>query len=187
LSERSFLPRSLRWRLQLWLAFLLVCVLAGFGFTVYQLQRVNRLNQIDRELQTRISALANAYRELFRPPGPPPRERRPPPDDDGRGRPPGPPPDRPPHRRPPPGMDAPQDLPLPAETLALFGDLPGDYYFVVWYRDGSVLKRSAAAPDLTRPDISERDTIPNFRTREEFREAIHCSGMGDCVLAGRSV
>ena len=36
-------PRSIRWRLNLWLAFLLICVLSGFGFTVYHLQRVNQL------------------------------------------------------------------------------------------------------------------------------------------------
>ena len=37
------------------------------------------------------------------------------------------------------------------------------------------------------PRISERDTLPHYRTRKQFREAAHCSGMGDCVLAGRSV
>jgi len=33
--------KSIRWRLQLWIAFLLVCVLSGFGITVYQLQRLH--------------------------------------------------------------------------------------------------------------------------------------------------
>ena len=33
---------SIRWRLQLWLAFLLLCVLSGFGVAVYQLQRANQ-------------------------------------------------------------------------------------------------------------------------------------------------
>ena len=45
--------KSIRWRLQVWLAFLLVCVLTGFGVTVYQLQRVNQLKQIDEELEPR--------------------------------------------------------------------------------------------------------------------------------------
>ena len=39
--------KSIRWRLQLWLGFLLLCVLSGFGVTIYQLQRVNQLNQIE--------------------------------------------------------------------------------------------------------------------------------------------
>jgi two-component system OmpR family sensor kinase len=170
------LPRSLRWRLQLWLAFLLVTMLAGFGVTVYQLQKLTRFGQIDGELETRISALAGAVRELYSEPGPPP-------DDFGFG---GHPPDRekPPEWRPPPGMAAPQDFVLSAETRALFAN----YYYLVWYRDGSVLTRSATAPeDVTRPEFSERDTLPHFRTRGHFREAVHCSGLGDCVLAGRSV
>src|SRR5258708_38543649 len=53
---------SIRWRLQSWLAFLLVCVLSGFGVTVYQLQRVNQLKQIDEELESRVAALNLAVR-----------------------------------------------------------------------------------------------------------------------------
>lgn len=188
MSKLRFLPRSLRWRLQLWLAFLLVSVLAGFGITVFQLQRANRFGRIDGELETRISALAGALRDFYVERGPPDHG---PPDDFGFR---GPPPDRPPpfkeppKRRLPPGTATPHDLQLPADAAALFGNRPGDYYYVVWFRDGSVLKRSGAAPaDLTRPERSERDTLPHFRTRDGFREGIHCSGMGDCVLAGRSV
>jgi len=69
-AGRRFFPRSLRWRLQLWMAFLLLCVLTGFGAAVYQLQRVNRFNQIDGELETRISALTGALRELYVEQGP---------------------------------------------------------------------------------------------------------------------
>lgn len=232
MSKPLFPTRSLRWRLQVWLAFLLVCVLAGFGVTVYQLQRVNRFGQIDGELATRISSLNGAIREMYSKQAPsedkgPSPERRPPPrgkdksegpprdgpdfgpppegfdgrGPDGRGfdgrgfeqggrR--GPPPDRPRHSekrvRPAPQPKKPENLDLPAATAALFGDRPDDYYFLVWYRDGSVLKRSTAAPaDLTRPDASERDTLPHFRTRRQFREEVYCSGMGDCWLAGRSV
>src|SRR5262249_3415051 len=58
---------SIRWRLQLWLAFLLVCVLSGFGVTVYQLHRNNQFSQIDDELERRVSALGRAVRG-----GPPP-------------------------------------------------------------------------------------------------------------------
>jgi two-component system, OmpR family, sensor kinase len=263
-----FLPRSLRWRLQMWLAFLLVCVLAGFAFSVYQLQRVSRFDQIDGELETRISALTRSVRELYGDPGrgqmgplpgspsggPP--ERRPPADKDFGG-PPGrrPPPDKgfggprgrhpfsddknsggPPGHPPPPdhsgfggppregrqgddgpgpedrafdgrGRGGPRDRPGPvesnlraapqaekpalqlsAENAALFGNGSGDYYYIVWYRDASVLKRSDSAPaDLGRPAGSERDTLVHLRTRNQFREALDCSGMGDCMLVGRSI
>ncbi len=265
--------------MQLWLAFLLVCVLAGFGATVYQLQRVNRFAQIDSDLETRIAALTGAVRGLYveqpqvvAEPDPPSNRRiKPPPvrsefdetsgdhgppaagledgprgfdgrgpggrdlggrDFDGRGfdrpgfgsrglddrdfgrggekdfhgRRPGrgpegrgpfdgrgePPPDAQKRagRQPPPARIAkkPDDLELPAPTAALFGDRPGDFYYQVWYRDGSVLKRSLAAPlELTRPEAADRDTLPHLRTRSDFREALICSGMGDCVLAGRPV
>jgi two-component system OmpR family sensor kinase len=53
---------SIRWRLQLWLAFLLLCVLSGFAVTVYQLQRVNQFKQIDDELERRVAVLINAVR-----------------------------------------------------------------------------------------------------------------------------
>src|ERR1035438_9094471 len=90
--------QSIRWRLQLWLAFLLVCVLTGFGVTVYHLQRLHQLNQIDEELGNRVSALSSAFRQ------PPPFER-------GRGRPPferGPGEGEPDQGRlPPPRLDGP--------------------------------------------------------------------------------
>src|SRR5437868_12206333 len=60
--------KSIRWRLQLWLGFLLLCVLSGFGLTIYQLQRVNQLKQIDEDLKQRVAALSSAVRG-----GPPPR------------------------------------------------------------------------------------------------------------------
>ena len=62
--------KSIRWRLQVWIAFLLVCVLTGFGVAVYQLQRVNQLKQIDEELERRVTALDRAVRG-GPPPGPP--------------------------------------------------------------------------------------------------------------------
>jgi len=52
--------KSIRWRLQLWLAFLLVCVLTGFGVAVFQLHRLNQFNQIDEELEKRVAGLSAA-------------------------------------------------------------------------------------------------------------------------------
>src|SRR6266545_4032078 len=68
-------PKSIRWRWQLWLAFLLIGVLSGFGVAVYQLQRVNQLKQIDEELERRLAALSSAVRG-GRPPGFGPRRPR---------------------------------------------------------------------------------------------------------------
>jgi heavy metal sensor kinase len=59
---------------------------------------------------------------------------------------------------------------------------------MVWYRDGSPLKRSSFVPeDVTAPRSFERDTLTRYRTRGCFREAFRCSSLGDCVLAGRSI
>ncbi len=53
------LPHSIRGNLLLWLSFLLVCILAGFGVTAYELQQVNQMNKIDRELEQRVAALTS--------------------------------------------------------------------------------------------------------------------------------
>src|SRR3569832_408935 len=57
---------SIRWRLQIWIGFLLLCVLSALGITAYHLQKIQRFLQIDQQLETRVSALSAALR---RPPG----------------------------------------------------------------------------------------------------------------------
>jgi hypothetical protein len=42
--------KSIRWRLLLWLGFLLLVLLGGFAFTSFQLNRIHRFRQIDEEL-----------------------------------------------------------------------------------------------------------------------------------------
>ena len=61
--------KSIKWRLQIWYGLILVVVLAGFGFTAYQLERGRTLGRIDDELHRRFNVLAQA---LHRPPGGPP-------------------------------------------------------------------------------------------------------------------
>ncbi len=57
--------KSIKWRLQLWYGLILVVVLAGFGFTAYQLQRNRQFRQVDDGIHQRIGILAN---NLHRPP-----------------------------------------------------------------------------------------------------------------------
>ncbi len=59
------IPKSIKWRLQIWYGLILVVVLAGFGFTSYQLERSRQLGRIDQELHRRIGILVN---NLHRPP-----------------------------------------------------------------------------------------------------------------------
>src|ERR1043166_4615056 len=86
---------SIKWRLQAWHSFLLVCLVAGLMTGFYTFERNARLQAIDIELSEAIQPLLPRYappseRETgrgapldrdFR--GPPNRERRGPPGEDG--------------------------------------------------------------------------------------------------------
>ena len=51
------IAKSIRARFLLWLAFLLVAILSGFGFTAYRLHTSNRLRLIDEDLNRRLRAV----------------------------------------------------------------------------------------------------------------------------------
>ena len=129
-------PKSIKWRLQLWYGLILVVVLAGFGFTAYQLERGRLLGRIDGELRRRVEILAGALR---RPPphGPeangPHFDRPPPGQFPGGG-----PPEQNPH--------FPREFHLPPEAAHLFdGSDPNNFYFFI-QRDGEELARSTNVP-----------------------------------------
>jgi two-component system, OmpR family, sensor kinase len=129
--------KSIKWRLQIWYGLILVVVLAGFGFTAYQLERNEKFNRLDIEMQRRFGAIVDAVHPHSHPPG--------------RG--------RPPYDRPPPdGM--PDDLPplgnlnpgrdgfhLSAQSEDLFDPTdPHDFFYIVHGRDGDELERSTNTP-----------------------------------------
>jgi heavy metal sensor kinase len=109
---------SIKWRLQLWYGLILVCVLAGFGITAYQLERNRQFGRIDQELHRRIGVLVSALRR------PPPHELdreflRPPPDQM--------PDDAPPMQQ---GNRPPPEFHLAPQDAHLFGtNEPSGYYF----------------------------------------------------------
>ena len=178
---------SIRWRFAAWLAFLLVCILAGFGITAYQLHRNNRFTQIDDDLERRVSALGGDLRG-HAPGGP--LERRGP---FARG--PGwPPPSRPgpdalPPFGPPEPWSEPRQVQIASDTLRLFGaDDPQGFYFAIWSRGGALLRSSTNAPTgVAVPVRLDKDTRIQIRRRNEYREAYYFTGMGECVLVGRSI
>jgi hypothetical protein len=53
------LAKSIRSKFLLWLAFLLICLLVGFGVTAFELFRTNQNHQIYAQLQRRLSAVAS--------------------------------------------------------------------------------------------------------------------------------
>jgi two-component system, OmpR family, sensor kinase len=159
---------SIRWRLQLWHGLLLVIVLAGFGLTAHQLQRSHLLRQVDQELQIRVSVLAGALRQQAGP-------RRPPPDAAG--------------GRTPDELPSPRGggLRLSPRDQRLFEPTgTNDFYFIVWFRDGSVLSTSASPPaGVLRPALPRE--AQSVRMRGTARELYHYTPPGECILVGRDI
>src|SRR5271170_4230392 len=125
---------SIKWRLQIWYGLILLAVLAGFGFTAFQLERGRQLHRIDEELQRRFAVIANASHPFH-----PPEQNRPPFDS--------PPPDQTPDDLPPPQNLRPAQFNLSLRDAALFdANDPDDFYFIV-FRDGKEFASSTNAPN----------------------------------------
>ena len=203
---------SMRGRLVIWLAFLLVGILLGFGVTVFGLQRQNRMAQIDNDLQHRLAAFSADARERIPPPTIIPL-REPPEAHD---------PDfvtkldqstnaidlstnstdlttnsvdlatnatvlnvLP----PPPPNPRTRRIVLTAPTARLFNEADtNDFYFSFWSRDGDVLRRSTNAPaTVSLPKRPGQSTLIHFRTHDFLREAFNYTDVGECALVGHSL
>ena len=162
---------SIRWRLQVWHAVLLVVVLVGFGYTAWRLERATRLERVDQEIEQRISVVAGAL----------PR-RAPGPDDPPEGPPPHPEGPLPGDRPPPP-----LEVRLLERDLGFFEGAPGKaFYYVVWKRDGEAGPRSASAPaSVPRPTRFNR--ARDARSRGTLRECYHFAPPGEVILVGRDI
>ena len=172
--------KSIKWRLQAWHALMLIVVLAGFGFTAYQLDRVSRFQRIDRELQQRTGVILGALRAGERGRGNPPRDGggQPPPDDP-RGE------FQPPRGGPMNGDVAPPRAPqLSARDQSWFTTNSGSaYYFALFHREGWLLSKSDAAPSsLAMPARGSSNNI--IRTRGSLRELITITPPGEAVITG---
>jgi signal transduction histidine kinase len=184
--------KSIRWRLQIWYGLLLLAVLAGFGFTAYQLQRGKQFRQTDEELQRRIAELGNALRANA-----PPHERGLPPFGPHRDRPgpnaqvdDGPPPFGPRGERPPDAaLRSPREFHLPPRQSALFDETDTNgFYYVIWSREGTIISQSTNAPaNIPMPPNAPtpRHGPPQFRG--VFREAYQIMPPGDILLVGRFI
>lgn len=162
-------------------------MLVAFGVAILNLVSARRFTDVDAQLQTRVSALRKAISQArhLEPPPPPFGEHR-------DSRPPSPPTGPPPDLFGPlPGPPRPGNLPksftIPPEATALFGPQAG-FYFEIVSQEGAILQNSGNAPaSIPKPSTFERDSLPHFRIWSTYRELIHCSGVGDCVIVGRSV
>jgi two-component system, OmpR family, sensor kinase len=154
--------RSIRCRLQLWFAALLVPVLAGLFGAAYQLHRSNQFHQLDARLELCLAALSQDVRSSPGSIGPP----------GSKGR-----------------FDA-REVRVSDPTLALLKTVnTNDSYFKVWSRRATLLKASAEAPaSLVRPrPMDNFETCTHIRTRGSSREAFQFTERRECVLVGCSL
>ncbi len=185
-------PRSIRWRLLLWLAALLTIVLAGFCMAVSQVHRMSEFQRIDTGLEERLAQMGIAMREA---PGPGPRPGRSPRDEDGNHDPLGrgrgyPPRDRENPRGRGQGQDDPRpDSLVPDEVVRMFSESQSDrFYAAIWSRDDVLVYRSPLAPAmLPAPFWSPGPGRYRTRTRGEFREFYYFNKPGNCLLVGQSL
>ena len=184
------MPRSIRWRLQVWYGLILAAVVGGFGVTAYQLEYATRVARMDEELQVRSTVLTTAFRPMGGP-GPDnfPADRPPP---GRRGGPGGPEGARGPRGRggghePGPAMDPP--LAINQAFSQLFtGTGSNDFYYVIWGADGGVQARSTNAPPETfRPVRSGTNEWQQALFRDDRRELTRFTPGERCVLVGRRV
>jgi len=169
----KLLPRSIRWRLQLWHGLLLLAVLCGFAYTAQRLQWAQELRRVDSELQQHVNELLGL---IGRPPGPP-REPSledffPLPEDAWNAS----------------GPRAQQEKALRDWAAANAG------WFVVWNREGAIQRASdAATAGRHRPELAAgRPLTPHGQSvaladGQPGRELAAATPRGEIVLAGRSV
>jgi two-component system OmpR family sensor kinase len=154
--------RSIKWRLQLWHGLTLLMVLVGFGYTAFELQRTREFRRVDQELHEHMAALIGPLRRPGRPFGP---RDGPPPSDASRPRPPGMPPE------------------IGRDVEGAFPE-DGPFYFVVWDREGRIVRQRGAAENIRPRAGGRRGPIG---MRDEYRELQQVTPRGETVLVGRSI
>jgi two-component system, OmpR family, sensor kinase len=185
---------SIRWRLQAWHGFLLVCLVTGLLSGFYVFVQQEKLQAVDDELTEAVTPLL----PRFAPPGGRNPEGRPPVNREPGMRPPrndGPP--RPEEESPPPpGMEPRRPVnPRPGEGQPLelrereerfFAS--GKMYYIVWGESGGRLAAATNAPmDLAKPGLGSPVPGRILRTRDTARELIQFAPNGRCVLVGTSL
>ncbi|MDR3377420.1 MAG: histidine kinase dimerization/phospho-acceptor domain-containing protein, partial [Verrucomicrobiae bacterium] len=205
------IPKSIKWRLQIWYGLILVVVLAGFGVMAYQLERGRQIRRVDDELHRRFMVLIKVLRpgppQLERPPlDQPPQGRQSPdrqPRDDRQSR------DRNLDNRPreqtpddffpPPEGQNLEPFTLPVYAASLFDtNQPDEFYFVIHSRDHQEIARGGHVPggldaNFTPASLTNRRSgpdnpkPPSAWTQDGFREVFESTPAGTEVLVGCSL
>ena len=177
---------SIKWRLQIWYGLILVVVLAGFGFTAYQLEYGRQMRRIDGELQRRFKTLADMLHDSQHPPQNRPRFG-------------GPPSDQMQDDLPPQQNPHPQKFELPPWAASLFStNQPDSFYFLIETRDGKEIARAGEVPAYEVPIEPSRQYInlapelqglkpPPAFTEDNFREIWDTTPSGETIHVGCSI
>lgn len=157
----KWLPNSIRWRIQLWHALLLLAVLVVFGVTAWRLQYNNELRLLDGRLHLLLSEL---HTRLAHGGDAAPRVE----------------PDELALLLGVPDLGPPPEPERSSGTATSSDDLP--HYHRIWWRDGSVSEdHGNVPPGLVLPP---RSGAVEQRTHEGFREVYQFTPPGECLLVG---
>ena len=161
--------KSIRWRLQLWYALILLLVVAGFASVLYYQIGRARFDEIDADLHAAARALEGTLRALppqaLDPRHPPPRK--------------GP--------RPPPVDHLLRELMLPPQ-LRHPEEGGQAHYFAIWRNDGRMLRSTPTPGPPPMPEWAPPPGEPYLiRERGSLRELILAGPHGTTVLVGRDV
>lgn len=165
----NHLFNSVRWRLQLWHALILLGVIAALCVLAYRLAVDDRRERIDRELESFERAFMRSFWDITsrkNKDGQPPKE-------DIRER----------FRSLANGAE------FPLEMRDLFDPEANEsIYIAFWDGNGQTLFRSANAPEsLNCPQLPPPDPDPQARMRGTFRELVQSGPRGFRSLVGRDV
>jgi two-component system, OmpR family, sensor kinase len=166
----NHLFHSVRWRLQLWHALILLGVIAALCVLAYRLALDDRRERIDRELQSFERAFMRSFWDIT--------SRR---NKDGL----------------PPGRDEIRErfrslgdgAEFPLEMRDLFDpEAKESTYISFWDGNGQTIFRSANAPEsLNCPKLPPPDPDPKARMRGTFRELVQGGPRGFRSLVGRDI
>ena len=166
----KFIFHSVRWRLQLWHALILMGVIAALCVLAYRLAVEDRRERIDRELESFERAFMRSFWEM------PSRKKK----DDG------PPTTAEIRQRFLSLVDAKE---FPLEMRDLFDPQAVDStYLAFWDGSGQILYRSANAPqNLTFPKLPPADQDKQIRMCGNFRELVQGGPRGFRSVVGRDI
>lgn len=159
--------QSVRWRLLLWYALILLCLIAGLCLLAFRLTSNDRMFQIDREIR---GFQGTFFRSLFAS-RPLPNKNDPPSFDEIRER-----------LRNPGEVSA-----FPPELHALFEGGDGGIYLGFWDSDGSPLFISANAPEHLCPPKPNTDGSTQYIDKASRREHHRTNPTGISSIIGRDI